>query len=486
MERYGRPGEGPQPDPPPEWNVGAGDTGLEESMWKLGLGGGTESYPQRPDEADCIYYLKTGFCGYGSRCRFNHPRDRGAVIGAARSGGEYPERAGQPVCQYFMRTGSCKFGASCKYNHPRQAAGTPNIVPLNYYGYPLRVGEKECSYYVKTGQCKFGATCKFHHPQPAGVQIPTPSPVPPVSPLPVQVPSPLYPTVQPPSGPSQQQYSVLVARPPLLPGSLVQGPYGPVMVSPAMVPFSGWGPYQVQATSPVIPSSTPSNVGPTQLYRITQLPSQATGYSGPYQPSGPSVGPSGSSTQKENPYPERPDQPECQYYMKTGECKFGPSCRYHHPSDLNAPKGNVALSPVGLPLRPGAPPCTHYTQRGICKFGPACKFDHPIGSLSYSPSASSLADMPVAPYPVGSSIGTLAPSSSSSELRPELTSGLSKETVSSRMSSSMSTSTGSVGLTLSTAGQISQSGTQPSAQSSSSSATASSAATSSTASHTSS
>jgi len=133
----------------------------------------------------------------------------------------------------------------------------------------------------------------------------------------------------------------------------------------------------------------------------------------------------------------------------------------------------------------GAPPCTHYTQRGVCKFGSACKFDHPMGSLSYSPSASSLADMPVAPYPVGSSIGTLAPSSSSSELRPELGAGVSKESVSSRMSS-MSTSTGSVGLTLSSVGPISQSSTQPSAQSSSSSATTSATTTSSTVSHTSS
>lgn len=46
-----------------------------EPMWQLGL----ESYPERPDEADCIYYLRTGFCGYGSRCRFNHPRDRSSV-----------------------------------------------------------------------------------------------------------------------------------------------------------------------------------------------------------------------------------------------------------------------------------------------------------------------------------------------------------------------------------------------------------------------
>lgn len=53
------------------WNV--------EPLWQLGLGG-AESYPERPDEADCMYYLRTGSCGYGSRCRFNHPRDRGAVI----------------------------------------------------------------------------------------------------------------------------------------------------------------------------------------------------------------------------------------------------------------------------------------------------------------------------------------------------------------------------------------------------------------------
>ncbi|XP_061349117.1 zinc finger CCCH domain-containing protein 34 [Gastrolobium bilobum] len=493
MERYGRASEGSQSDPSPEWTVTGGETGLEESVWGPGLGVG-ESYPQRPDEADCIHFLRTGYCGYGPRCRFNHPHDRGAVIGAARTGVEYPERVGQPVCQYYMRTRSCKFGASCKYHHPRQAAGTATPVSLNYYGYPLRMGEKECSYYVKTGQCKFGATCKFHHPQPAGIQIPA-AQVPPVSPLPVPVPSPMYPTVQPPSGPSSQQYGLLVARPPLLPGSLVHGPYGPVVVSPAMLPFSGWGPYQGPASSPVLPSSTPSNVGSTQPYGITHLPSLATAYAGPYQPSdssyaGPyqpsdsSIGPLGSS-QKEHSFPERPDQPECHYYMKTGECKFGPSCRYHHPPDMNASRVNVNLSPVGLPLRPGAALCTHYTQRGICKFGSACKFDHPMGSLRYSPSASSLADMPVAPYPVGSTIGTLAPSSSSSELRPELASGSNKESVSSRMSSSMSTSTESVGLTSSTIGPISQSSTQPSAQSSSPLATTN-ATTSSTVSHTSS
>ncbi|OIW13940.1 hypothetical protein TanjilG_09291 [Lupinus angustifolius] len=357
MERFARSTEGSHSDPSPEWTGPAAETGLEGSMWQLGLGGdgggggGEESYPLRPSEADCMYYLRTGVCGYGSRCRFNHPPDCVVVIEAARTG-DFPERVGQPVCQYYMRTGSCKFGPSCKYHHPKEGGGTANPVSLNYYGYPLRPGEKECSYYVKTGQCKFGSTCKFHHPQPAGIQIPPlPPPVPQVSHLSMPVPSPLYPTVPPPSGHSPQQFGLLVARPPLLPGSYVQSPYGPVLLSPSMVPYSGWAPYQATATSPVLPSSTPSNVGSAQFYGITQLPSSAGAYAGPYQPSDSLIGPS-SSSQKEHSLPERPDQPECQYYMRTGECKFGSSCRYHHPPDMSASKATVTLSPAGLPLRP--------------------------------------------------------------------------------------------------------------------------------------
>jgi hypothetical protein len=144
--------------------------------------------------------------------------------------------------------------------------------------------------------------------------------------------------------------------------------------------------------------------------------------------------------QKDTVFPERPGQPECQYYMKTGDCKFGTTCRYHHPKDRATPSPTCHLSPIGLPLRPvslscsngcclmtslcgelvtdllglylqGAPPCSFYTRYGICKFGPTCKFDHPlVGGLTYSPSASSLSDMPVAPYPIGSSPTTLAPS----------------------------------------------------------------------------
>lgn len=414
-------------DPVTEWSDGIG---LEEPLWKLGLGedeNENEVYPERPDEADCIYYLRNGVCGYGSRCRFNHPRDRaGSLVGAMRgSDGEYPERIGQPVCQYYMRTGLCKFGSSCKYHHPRQGTGSSSPVALNVSGYPLRPGEKECSYYVKTGQCKFGVTCKFHHPQPTSM-VPSPAvSVGQLSPLPSAV----YQNLQS-SVISSQPYGVLagnwpVARPPVLPGSYLPGTYGPMLVPPGMVPFPGWNPYQAPIHPAVSPNPQPI-LGGGSVYAMTQLSTSFPSYSL-------------TNSQKENVFPQRPGEPECQHYVKTRDCKFGSSCRYHHPLDLIVPNTNFGLSPMGLPLRPGSPLCLHYAQNGVCKFGPSCKFDHPMGTLSYSPSASSLSDMPVVPYPVGSYVATLAPSSSSSELRPEHT------TVGSSFSKSMqiSQSTGS-------------------------------------------
>lgn len=38
------------------------------------------SYPDRPGEPDCIHYLRTGACSYGSKCRFNHPPYSGQVF----------------------------------------------------------------------------------------------------------------------------------------------------------------------------------------------------------------------------------------------------------------------------------------------------------------------------------------------------------------------------------------------------------------------
>jgi Zinc finger C-x8-C-x5-C-x3-H type (and similar) len=39
----------------------------------------------------------------------------------------------------------------------------------------------------------------------------------------------------------------------------------------------------------------------------------------------------GSNT-AHNVYPDRPGEPDCSYYMRTGTCAYGSNCRYNHPT----------------------------------------------------------------------------------------------------------------------------------------------------------
>lgn len=58
-----------------------------------------------------------------------------------------------------------------------------------------------------------------------------------------------------------------------------------------------------------------------------------------------------SSTSASN-FPERPDQPECRYFMNTGTCKYGSDCKYHHPKERIANSAVNSIGPLGLPSRP--------------------------------------------------------------------------------------------------------------------------------------
>lgn len=124
--------------------------------------------------------------------------------------------------------------------------------------------------------------------------------------------------------------------------------------------FSAYRSVHYLAQGPVSPVLSPSAqppVGVGSVYGVTQLSSSAPAFAGPYPSFTSSGGPS-SSGQKEKVFPERSGEPACQYYLKTGDCKFGSSCRYHHPPDWVISKTNFVLSPLGLPLRPVCF-CTH-------------------------------------------------------------------------------------------------------------------------------
>ncbi|KAK9293189.1 hypothetical protein L1049_021178 [Liquidambar formosana] len=400
--------EGSSLSPPPSLN--------EDAIWRMNLRASdtmeSGSYPERPGEPDCSYYIRTGLCRFGAMCRFNHPPNRKMVIANARMKGEFPERIGQPECQYYLKTGACKFGATCKFHHPRDKAGIAGRVSYNILGYPLRPNEIECAYYLRTGQCKFGSTCKFHHPQLSNMMVSLRG-------------SPVYPPVNSPTTPSQQSFPGGITNWPLSRASFIpsprwQGPsnYASLILPQGVVSVSNWNTYSGQLGSVSSPESQQQTVGSSQIYgtsRQSELTNAGTqGTYSPYRSGSVPVGV--YALPRENVFPERPGQPECQFYMKTGDCKFGAVCRFHHPRERMMPAPDCVLSPIGLPLRPGEPLCIFYSRYGICKFGPSCKFDHPMGIFTYNLSPSSPTDAPVVRRLLGSSSGTAALSLSSEGL----------------------------------------------------------------------
>ncbi|TYG60852.1 hypothetical protein ES288_D07G100900v1 [Gossypium darwinii] len=315
------------------------------------------SYPDRPGEPDCSYYLRTGSCGYGSNCRFNHPA-YDAQAGQYRE--ELPERVGQPDCGYFLKTGTCKYGSTCKYHHPKDRNGA-GPVTFNTLGLPMRQDEKSCPYFMRTGSCKFGVACKFHHPQPASAGTGLP------------VNGPAGSSVLPPTGVPYAGGLPAWSLPRAL---FVSGPrlqtqsYMPVVVSPSqnIIPGNGWNTYMGNMS----PASSAGILGSNYAYN-SMNPAES-GSSGQMLL---------SSAPASN-FPERPDQPECRYYMNTGTCKYGSDCKYHHPKERISNSAMSSVGPLGLPSRPGQPVCSSYTMYGLCKHGPTCRFDHPYMGYPYN------------------------------------------------------------------------------------------------------
>ncbi|KAG8385939.1 hypothetical protein BUALT_Bualt03G0097300 [Buddleja alternifolia] len=300
----------------------------------------SESLPERPGAPDCPYFLKTLRCKFGIRCKFNHPQDKIAALGASGEGDVsfLPERPSEPPCAFYMKTGQCKFGPTCKFHHPKgvqiQSAGEENGTEVqnkifgdaqpaqtsftpallhNTKGLPIRPGEEDCPFYLKTGSCKYGTTCRYNHPE---------------------------------------RYIPAAA----IASTLLTSPSAHFNIG-------------VAPAASLLPTFDP-RLSQTTLGFGTTI------------------------------YPQRPGQLECDvritlftflivdekmYYMKTGICKFGESCRFHHPIDRSAPSAsakesleqNVKLTLAGLPRREGAIHCPYYMKTGTCKYGATCKFDHP-------------------------------------------------------------------------------------------------------------
>ncbi|XP_023772850.1 zinc finger CCCH domain-containing protein 43 isoform X1 [Lactuca sativa] len=406
-------------------NENAGGEGDEGGPMTVPGGGGSKRYhyPLRPDAEDCSYYMRTGMCKFGSNCKFNHPlrrRNQQPTKETKIQKEENSERHGQVDCKFYLSTGGCKYGKSCKFSHGRGKTAVTPVVEYNFLGLPIRPGEKECPYYMRNGSCKYGPNCRFNHPDPTAVggvggdsaHSHSPTPYGNDGPLPNM----------PPWSPQ---------RTPDTPAAFLPVMYSPPPPPPQQhipPPTPDWNGYQ----APVPPPPPPAHVYPSSerglpippAFFLNNPPTDANLYTHQHQnqhhqPQSQMTHQHQHQNQHQHPhqhhqpqsqmmgsdYPERPGQPECSYFMKTGDCKYRSGCKFHHPKSRITKTAPSVLSDKGLPLRPEKHSnqihsgmdqnmCTHYSRYGICKYGPACKYDHSPNSNSNSHSHSNSNSIP--------------------------------------------------------------------------------------------
>ncbi|CAL5371724.1 unnamed protein product [Camellia sinensis] len=400
------------------------DESLSQKFENIGLRSNedessNESHPLRPYAEDCPFFLRTGTCKFGLNCKFNHPvrrtnqkagKEKEKDTGKAKEG--FSEKPEQTECKNYLTPGGCKYGKSCRYNHSKDES---EIAPpeLNFLGLPIRLGEKECVFYMRNGSCGYGARCRFHHPDPTDVggydprnstpneesigQFGRPSENYNGESIPLHV-----------SGASQPAQASWSSQMPSDKAVPYQDNHSSCM--PTMHVFHQeapkWNEYQAtqelaanicslftlkHKTVDELRKMTATSLKPLLKAILLVAPNFAEERIGH-----PHSAPAARSFTKKTDifsrieeFPERPGQPECSYFMKTGDCKFKSACRYHHPKN-QAPKEDCVLSDNGLPLRPGRKICRNYDQFGICKYGRLCLFDHPVNHSSTVPVGSVL------------------------------------------------------------------------------------------------
>ncbi|TYH92026.1 hypothetical protein ES332_A13G153900v1 [Gossypium tomentosum] len=341
-------------------------------------------YPQRPGEKDCAHYMLTRTCKFGDSCKFDHPIwvPEGGIpywkeVPPVPAGESLPERPGEPDCPYFLKTQRCKFGSKCKFNHPKDKLDAPgDSENLTVSGLPERPSEPPCAFYMKTGTCKFGSTCKFNHPKDIQIQL----------------------SLQNNVNCEQSDIAMKIGG--------ISGD-----IKPALYHNSKGLPVRPdEVDCPFYLKTGSCKYGSTCRYnhpdRNAFIPPVALGHSliasasnlnigvvnpasSLYQTIDPRLSQTALLAQQTMPtlvgtqtvYPQRPGQTECDYYMKTGECKFGDRCKFHHPIDRlttnKASQQAIKLTLAGLPRREGSVHCPYYMKTGTCKYGATCKFDHP-------------------------------------------------------------------------------------------------------------
>lgn len=333
----------------------------------------SQGYPKREGEEPCAFFSKTGTCKFGTGCKWHHPEHIYPEVDFNSLG--FPLRPDQPECEYYMKHQECKFGCICTKHHPQLTPGInvvakarpfiagksgnarvqqpqiqqqqfQPIAQIQQQGqHPSRPGQPPCAFFLKTGECKFGATCKFDHPV-------------------ARAAAPVHFVQQQ----RQQQPRITPAtRAPIADDG--EFPIRPGQQLCAY--FAKTGECKFGATCKWDHSTGPQ-VTATQQQQ--QSGGEASGRN--------SLG-----------FPLRSDAAPCAFFAKTGTCSYGAECKWDHPEEFcqlagaepaprvmtPIPRPSTTPQSTNLPSRPGTQKCSFYLKSGTCSYGATCKFDHPAG-----------------------------------------------------------------------------------------------------------
>ena len=261
---------------------------------------------------------------------------------------------------------------------PEEIEGTTNVQHKTEL--PRRPGKPPCAFYVRMGTCKFGSTCKFDHPDLQNMATPGHMwKAYPYNMVSVQAAMHgNYPAMAMPFVPPNANAMADKGN-----GNLPNGhPYEPALIEQSetsgdISPPQGRASSTSQGTQEF---GIPVHAMPYQYGGMVPM-SYANMFPYMYAQTG-GMPPQAYVYNEASPYPVRADAPDCTYYMKTGHCRFGATCKFNHPPERLAQlsstsEGGVSLNSLGLPIRPGATECSYYMKTRTCKFGRTCKFHHP-------------------------------------------------------------------------------------------------------------